>query len=93
MNKEDIKKARKHFRTWGELNRKRISISKEVYSCYLPVPCKGIYTNRETEFRIVIMTDDKVYQVGSEWDIIGIELETFEDLKIRYKSFTGENLE
>lgn len=98
MNKEDIKRTRKHFRTWGELlkNHKEIIRPKQrrtIFSCHNPVPCRGIYHHREEEFKIVIMNDDSVYQVGSEWDIFGVELKTFEDLKIRYKSITGEDLE
>ena len=34
----------------------------------------------------------KVFQKGTEANTIGVELKTFEDLKVRYESFTGEKL-
>lgn len=97
MNKEEIQIVRKNFRTLAELIGKRKGIIKPrpsrcIYSCHTKIPCKGIYYHRTTEFKITILNDDSVYQVGTECDIIGVELKTFEDLHTRFKSFTGEQL-
>ena len=44
-------------------------------------------------FKIIITPDKELYQLNTDHEIWGIELDTIDDLKIRFKSFTGENLE
>ena len=44
-------------------------------------------------FEIIIYNDGVVYQLNSDHERQGIELDTLDNLKIRFKSFTGENLE
>lgn len=61
------------------------------------------YTNREDgrklfhkendNFHIIITPENELYQLNTDHEVWGIELETIEDLKVRFKSFTGENLE
>ena len=84
MNKEDLDKTLNIFHKLHDTNR--------VIHYYLPQDCKGYFNHPETDFCITILNDDKVYQVGTEADTIGVELETFEDLRLRYKSFEGEEL-
>lgn len=52
------------------------------------------YFHKENDnFKIIISTDDELYQLNTDHEPWGIELDTIENLKIRFKSFTGENLE
>ena len=44
-------------------------------------------------FKIIITPDKELYQQNTDHEIYGIELDTIDNLKIRFKSFTGENLE
>jgi hypothetical protein len=44
-------------------------------------------------FKIIITPDKELYQLNTDHEIWGIELDTIDNLKIRFKSFTGENLE
>jgi hypothetical protein len=54
-----------------------------------PKKCRRYYHNEE-EFKIIVFEDDTVYQLGTEGETIGVELETPADLSKRFKSFTGE---
>jgi hypothetical protein len=54
---------------------------------------RSFYHKKEDEFMIIIFQSREVYQLNSDHEIQGIELKTFRDLKTRFKSFTGENLE
>jgi hypothetical protein len=61
------------------------------------------YTSREDgkyylhknndNFQIIITTDNELYQQNTDHEPWGIEIDTIDNLKIRFKSFTGENLE
>ena len=44
-------------------------------------------------FKIIITPDKELYQLNTDHEPWGIELDTMDNLKIRFKSFTGENLE
>ncbi len=44
-------------------------------------------------FKIIITPDKELYQLNTDHEPYGIELDTIDNLKIRFKSFTGENLE
>lgn len=52
---------------------------------------KKYYHNGE-DFDITIYYDNSVFQTINERERIGIELDTLDSLKIRFKSFTGEDL-
>lgn len=72
----------------------RVDEVRTIDCNYNQVNTKGLYwsNNIDADFEIVVLEDDSVYQVGTEADTIGIELKTFEDLKMRFESFTGEQL-
>ena len=59
--------------------------SKDFGKCY--------YHKENDNFTIVITTDNELYQLNTDHEVFGIELDTIENLKIRFKSFTGEDLE
>jgi len=92
MNKEDLEKTLKHFHK-HKYESDDMWEPKTINHNYYPAEMKGYFYHPETDFCITILEDgDKVYQVGTEADTIGIELETYEDLETRYESFTGEDL-
>ena len=47
----------------------------------------------EDNFKIIITTENELYQLNTDHEPWGIEIDTIDNLKIRFKSFTGENLE
>jgi len=52
------------------------------------------YFHKENDnFKIVITNDNELYQLNTDHEPWGIEIDTIDNLKIRFKSFTGENLE
>jgi hypothetical protein len=54
---------------------------------------KYYFHKDEDNFKIIITTDNELYQLNTDHEPYGIELDTIDNLKIRFKSFTGENLE
>jgi hypothetical protein len=55
--------------------------------------CKYFCHNDEDCFHLVWFTKiNEVYQLSTEIETIGIELETLGDLRTRFKSFTGTEL-
>jgi len=50
-------------------------------------------SHHQENFKIIIYNDGQVYQLNSNHERQGIELGTLDNLKIRFKSFTGEDLE
>jgi hypothetical protein len=87
MNTADLKKTLKYFSCFHE---------GEVfdYGIINLGVAKSYFHNVEDYFGITIFNETgEVYQSGTEADVIGIELKTFEDLKIRYKSFTGYDID
>ena len=86
MSKEEITEIQKHFTCY----------SKSDYVSYLYEPQKVIghyYHTEEDYFKIIIFEDDSVYQINSEHETQGIELEDYDKLAKRFKSFTGEKME
>ena len=86
MSKEEITEIQKHFTCY----------SKKDYVRYLHEPEKVIGHYQRTEedyFKIIIFEDDSVYQINSEYDTQGIELEDYDKLAKRFESFTGEKME
>jgi len=90
MNKEDLEKTLEHFHKHeSHYDWERNSIDHN----YGQVKTKGNFYHNEEDFSVTIFEDDdKVYQTGTEADTIGTELKTFDELKIRFKSFTGVEL-
>ena len=86
MNKSDIKKTEKYFVKYTEgIYRAPDYFSSET--------CKKYYHKKEDYFHIAIFEGGDVYQLNNDGEVQGIELNTIEELKVRYKSFTGEELE
>ena len=54
---------------------------------------KYYFHKDEDNFKIIITTDNELYQLNTDHEPWGIEIDTIDNLKIRFKSFTGENLE
>ena len=52
------------------------------------------YFHKENDnFKVLISSEGQVYQLNTDHEPWGIELQTLDDLKVRFKSFTGEVLE
>ena len=86
MSKEEITEIQKHFTCY----------SKNDYVSYLHEPEKVIghyYHTEEDYFQIIIFEDGSVYQINSEHETQGIELEDYDKLAKRFESFTGEKME
>ena len=96
MNQTDLEKTLKYFhRHQIEGYPNRLPDYDKVSHAYWPAKTRGFFYNDETDFCIALLvddTEDRVYQVGTEANTVGVELKTFEELCIRYKSFTGEEL-
>jgi len=54
---------------------------------------KYYFHKDEDNFKIIISTNNEVYQLNTDHEPWGIEIDTIDNLKIRFKSLTGENLE
>lgn len=54
---------------------------------------RKFFHKENDNFHIIITPNNELYQLDTDHEVWGIELETIEDLKVRFKSFTGENLE
>jgi len=54
---------------------------------------RKFFHKENDNFHIIITPENNLYQLNTDHEVWGIELETIEDLKVRFKSFTGENLE
>ena len=81
MNISDLKEILKHFKEY----------KKGAYSLYND----GIYTHyfhKRENFYIIVTENNEVYQENSEHEKQGIELTDLDSFKIRFKSFTGEDL-
>lgn len=78
MKANELNEALKYFTKYNE----------ELNSDY--------FFHKREDFHIIVFKDDNfnaVYQMDDGCGTCGVELETLEDLKIRFKSFTGEDLE
>lgn len=52
------------------------------------------YFHKEDDnFKVLISSEGRVYQLNTDHEPWGIELQTLDDLKVRFKSFTGEDIE
>ena len=84
MENKELEKIKKYFTMYND----------SEYKTYLSEPekCKRYFHKEEDIFKIAIFEDDSVYQLDTDHEIFGIELQTFKDLKIRFKSLTGEKV-
>lgn len=87
MTKEDVEKIEQYFTCYSK---------SEMHDpmCKPGLMTKRLFHKECDNFCLVIFIEDNlVYQGGSEADIIGCELETFEELIIRFESFTKEKID
>lgn len=54
---------------------------------------RKFFHKENDNFKIIITPENELYQLNTDHEPWGIELETIESLKIRFNSFTGEQLE
>lgn len=86
MNTKDITEIKKYF------NKYSTDVYHSPYYSGQEV-CEKYSHKEEDYFQILIFDDSKsVYQTNSDHEIQGIELITIDDLRIRFKSFTGKYL-
>lgn len=84
MTKEDIDKLLPYFRLYSDSSYKDWGMEPQSAKWYF---------HNSSEFHIVIFDSGEVYQNGTEADIIGIELTSYDKLSERYRSFVGNELE
>ena len=75
------------------MNKKDLNQITEYFSEYNKSESNIKYTHHRENFEIIVYNDGTVYQLNSDHERQGIELDTLGNLKIRFKSFTGEELE
>ena len=86
MNKQELEKIELYFHSFREGTQHSIRHGER--------PGKNYFHKECDNFHIVVFTDDgSVYQEGTEAETIGVELETWEDIEVRFLSFTGERVE
>ena len=85
MTPEEINKTLEHFNQYSDMD----------YVEFLTESKRARWFSHKEEdyFHIIIFEDGSVYQTGTEADTIGVELKTLEELKIRYRSFVGEEID
>lgn len=87
MTKEEIEQVEKYFNWYFEIP------YRDSYGRHHDEICKKFYHKEQDVFHIIIFTEtNQVYQLNTDHEIYGIELETFKDLRIRFESFTGEKI-
>jgi hypothetical protein len=87
MTKEEINKLEEYFECYSE---------SLMYDCMWEsgLMCKWYFHKEQSEFKLVVfIKTSEVYQAGTEADTIGCELETFEELVIRFESFTRDKID
>lgn len=82
MNKKEIEEIEKYF----------VMYTEGVTEYRIGFICKKYFHNGE-DFNIAISNNGEVYQLNSDGESQGVELETLEDFKIRFKSFTAEEFD
>ena len=75
------------------MNKKDLNQITEYFSEYNKSESNIKCTHHRENFEVIIYNDGVVYQLNSDHESQGIELDTLDNLKIRFKSFTGEELE
>lgn len=88
MKIEEILEIEEYFTKYSE------SDYSSPMTCGSSFKVRGRYNHiEEDNFGIVIFEDNEVYQTNSDHECQGIELKTIDELKIRFESFTGENID
>lgn len=87
MTKEEIEQAVKYFDSYSE------SPYRDAYGRHHDEICKQFYHKECNNFNIAIFPEtNQVYQINTDHELYGIELERFIDLMVRFESFTGEKI-
>ncbi|HEY9704689.1 MAG TPA: hypothetical protein V6C58_19765 [Allocoleopsis sp.] len=85
MTTEEIKQIEEYFRQYSD---------SDLYDVLgNQIKARWFSHKEEDYFQIIIFEDNEVYQAGTEANTIGIELKTIQDLQVRFKSFTGAELD
>lgn len=87
MTQEEIKKIEEYFTCYSET---------EMYDYMWErgLQVRWFFHKEEDYFKLAIFTENNtVYQGGTEANTIGVELETFEELMVRFESFTREKID
>lgn len=88
MTKEDIKKLEPYFVCYSE------GKYYDTMQRHNGESCKRLFHKEQSEFRIVLFPETNVvYQTDPDGDTFGVELETYEELVTRFKSFTREDID
>jgi hypothetical protein len=84
MKKKKLKKIENYFTMFSE--------NDYVDQFQISEKCKKYFHKEEDFFQIIVFSDDNsVYQLADA-ETFGVELKTFNDLKVRFKSLTGEKI-
>jgi len=88
MNKEEIKKLEPFFVCYIE--GKYIDLTGWCDG----EQCKRFFHKEQSDFHIILFPETNVlYQIDPDGDIYGVELETYDELIIRFESFTKEKID
>ena len=88
MNKEEIKKLEPHFVCYSE------GKYRDTMGWCDGEQCKRFFHKEQSSFHIILFPDtDVLYQIDPDGDIYGVELETYDELIIRFESFTKEKID
>ena len=88
MNKEEIKKLEPFFVCYIE------GKYRDAYGWCDGEQCKRFFHKEQSEFHIILFPDtDVIYQIDPDGDIYGTELQTYDELAIRFESFTREKVD
>jgi len=88
MNKEEIKKLEPYFVCYSEGK-----YTDPIGWCD-GESCKRFFHKEESNFHIILFPETNVvYQINTDHEIFGVELETYDELVIRFESFTREKID
>lgn len=89
MTKEELAKIDEYFECY-----QTGTFVDSIFTFYNGHKAKRYFHKEHDNFHLVVFVDDDVvYQGGTEADTIGCELETFEELVIRFESFTRDKID
>ncbi len=87
MTKKEIEQVGKYFECYSE------APYRDAYGYHDNEICKKFFHKEYDSFHIAIFQEtNSVYQLNTDHEIYGIELETFENLEMRFFSFTGDHV-
>ena len=86
MDKEDLKRTLHYFKKFFEREYGRVYDAE-------PVKARYYWHKGYFDFPIIVFIKTKeVYQLNSDHEVTGIELKTFVDMCVRFKSFMGYDI-